>query len=247
MTDKPEKKSKAPKEENKEDSKKPFVLKPKKPISPWIYFNNVKVAELKQEKGLDQKQAFAKSAEIWKGMDDEQKGPYLAKAKLDDDRYRRQLSELSENGFFVTEDGTKSTDLYVDAKKKYGEDCVVPKKPLSAYLYYTSQNVNAVKEKEGCSHPEAMKKCGEIWNGLDGEAKKKYQDLQEDDTARYKGQIEMLDKKGYFMMADGTKSSDHKAKKAKKRSKKAEEADTNGDEKAKKKGKKPKTEKTGDE
>ena len=42
----------------------------------------------------------------------------------------------------MTEDGQKSTDLYVDPKKKYGETCVVPKKPLSAYLFYTTENVN---------------------------------------------------------------------------------------------------------
>jgi hypothetical protein len=29
------------------------VLKPKKPTSPWIYFNNQKVAELKTKEGMD--------------------------------------------------------------------------------------------------------------------------------------------------------------------------------------------------
>ena len=38
--------------------------------------------------------------------------------------------------------GEKSTDQYIDPKKKYGETCVVPKKPLSAYLFFTTENVN---------------------------------------------------------------------------------------------------------
>jgi hypothetical protein len=46
----------------------------------------------------------------------------------------------------MTEDGQKSTDLYVDPKKKYGEDCLLPRKPLSAYLFYTTENVNLLKE-----------------------------------------------------------------------------------------------------
>jgi|TARA_B110001450_G_C17594604_1_gene470294 hypothetical protein len=81
------------------------------------------------------------------------------------------MAELEEKGYFTTADGVKSTDLYVDPKKKYGEDCVVPKKPLSAYLFFTTENVNKIKEKENCSHPEAMKKCGQIWNELEADKK----------------------------------------------------------------------------
>ena len=36
-----------PKGKKEAGGDKPFVLKPKKPTSPWIYFNNEKVAELK--------------------------------------------------------------------------------------------------------------------------------------------------------------------------------------------------------
>jgi hypothetical protein len=61
-------------------------------------------------------------------------------------------------------DGKKSTDLSVlssvPAKKKYGDDCLLPKKPLSAYLCYTTENVNQLKENDNCTHTEAMKKCG---------------------------------------------------------------------------------------
>ena len=85
----------------------------------------------------------------------------------------------------MTEDGQKSTDMYVDPKKKYGEDCLLPKKPLSAYLFYTTENVNQLKEKENCTHPQAMKKCGELWNALSSEGRQKYVDMHEQDLARY--------------------------------------------------------------
>lgn len=101
---------------------------------------------------------------------------------------------------------------------------MVPKKPLSAYLFYTQENVNQLKEKEGCTHPEAMKKCGELWNKLEGDAKKVYEDKHDKDVLRYKGQAEDLDKKGYFIMDDGTKSSEHTAK-LKKRAKKSDASD----------------------
>lgn len=127
-------------------------------------------------------------------MTDEQKKPYLDKSKQDEQRYQRQLKELEQNGFFMTEDGIKSTDLRVDPKKKYGETCVVPKKPLSAYLFYTTENVNKIKEKEGCTHPEAMKKCGELWNKLQPDEKKTYEDKHDKDALRYKRQSDDLDK-----------------------------------------------------
>jgi hypothetical protein len=123
------------------------VLKPKKGTSAWIYFNTETVAKLKVEQKMEQKTAFAKSAEIWKTMNDTDKTPYAAKAKADEVRFQTQLKELEDKGFFTTADGIKSTDLYVDPKKKYGEDCFVPKKPLSAYLFFTTEKVNKIKEE----------------------------------------------------------------------------------------------------
>lgn len=69
--------------------KEPYVLKPKKPTSPWIYFNNQKVAELKSKEGMDQKEAFAKSAQIWKTMEDSDKQPYIDMSKKDEERFNQ--------------------------------------------------------------------------------------------------------------------------------------------------------------
>ena len=78
------------KKSNKEsDKNEQFVLKPKKPTSAWIYFNTATVAKLKIEKKLDQKEAFAKSAEIWKTLSDEDKKPHQEKSKADDESAKR--------------------------------------------------------------------------------------------------------------------------------------------------------------
>jgi hypothetical protein len=53
-----------------EVKKSDFVLKPKKSTSAWIYFNSETVAKLKSEQNMEQKVAFGKSAEIWKGLTD---------------------------------------------------------------------------------------------------------------------------------------------------------------------------------
>ena len=84
METKKEKKSKAKAKDEApkiQEKKEDFVLKPKKATSPWIYFNNEMVAKLKSEKGRDQKEAFAKSAEVWKGLTENEKEVYIAKSK----------------------------------------------------------------------------------------------------------------------------------------------------------------------
>lgn len=55
----------------------PNVLKPKKPSSAWIFFNNEQVLKLKKEANFDQKTAFAKSATLWKTLSDDEKKPYF--------------------------------------------------------------------------------------------------------------------------------------------------------------------------
>ena len=98
-----------------------------------------------------------------------------------------------------------------DLKKKYG-DVVLPKKPMSGYICYTTHNVNRVKEEHKIPHTEAMSKCGELWNKLPANEKKKYDDMHDKDVIRYENQLKELEKKGYFTMEDGSKSSDHTPK-----------------------------------
>lgn len=81
-----------------------------------------------------------------------------------------------------------------------------------------------------------MKKCGEVWSTLAAKDKKKYDALHEKDQKRYEGELAHLDKHGFFMMADGTKSSDNKAKakKVKKSKSTGKETESEEDEKPQK-------------
>ena len=151
-------------------------------------------------------------------MTDKQKEPYVKKSNADEQRYQKQLKELDTKGYFINDDGVKSTDVMIDPKKKYGKDCVVPKRPISAYLAFTTDMVNKLKEKEKIEkHTDAMKRCGEIWSKYSDKEKKKYNDLHDKDVKRYDKQMLELHKKGFFIMDDGSKSSDHQAKIKKKR------------------------------
>ena len=56
-----------------------------------------------------------------------------------------------------------------------------------------------------------MKKCGALWNALTEEEKKKYDEMHNKDEIRYRKQMDDLDKLGYFVTEDGSKSSEHRA------------------------------------
>ena len=80
-----------------------------------------------------------------------------------------------------------------------------------------------------------MKRCGEIWSKFSDKEKKKYNDLHDKDVKRYDKQLMELHKKGFFIMNDGSKSSDHQAKIKKKRDKATQDSDSESEKKAAKK------------
>ena len=102
-----------------------------------------------------------------------------------------------------------------DKDKAEEDDKVKPSKPIGTYIYYSNSNVPKIKEAEGCSHKEAMSKCGEQWAKASDKEKAPFVKQHEDDIKRYDKQVKELETKGFFMMADGTKSSDHELKKKK--------------------------------
>lgn len=57
-----------------------------------------------------------------------------------------------------------------------------------------------------------MKIVGEQWNKLDDKERQKFEKLALKDKERYEQNVKDLLNLGYFMMPDGTKSSEHKKK-----------------------------------
>lgn len=54
-----------------------------------------------------------------------------------------------------------------------------------------------------------MRQVGAEWNVLTEEQKAPFNAKHDADVKRYEGQVKQLKEKGYFIMADGTKSTDH--------------------------------------
>lgn len=67
------------------------------------------------------------------------------------------------------------------------------------------------------SQIEAMKQCGAEWSALNEEQKAPFIAKNKEDELRYQAQKKELQEKGYFIMADGSKSTDHEVPTSRKR------------------------------
>ena len=67
---------------------------------------------------------------------------------------------------------------------------VMPKKAMSPYLCFTSKNLKRiVEENKGLVYKDAVKKCAEIWNLMDENARKEYIDLAAKDQERRENEL----------------------------------------------------------
>ncbi|TNV78261.1 hypothetical protein FGO68_gene7208 [Halteria grandinella] len=88
------------------------------------------------------------------------------------------------------------------------EDIIKPTRPLSAYIFFSTERTKEIKAT-GKTQIEAMRQCGVEWNALTEEQKAPFLAKNKEDEKRYLAQQQEVKDKGYFIMKDGTKSTDH--------------------------------------
>ena len=200
-----------------------------------MFYQTAEVKRLKEEEGLSHAEAFKQAGLKWNDMSEEQKKPYDDENDKDIKRHEKQLSDLEKKGYFMTEDGVKSTDLPVDPKKKWGKDVVLPSRPMSAYNAFQKMEREAIKAKHpDAKHTEMFGILSKEWDKLSDKDKKKYEKEVEADTARFDREMAELIKNGFFIYEKDGKSSADVQKKIKKDKKKEEDADKTPEEKVEK-------------
>jgi hypothetical protein len=60
-----------------------------------------------------------------------------------------------------------------------------PTRPISAYIYFSTETIPKLKADEGIAHKDAMAKAGKLWNELSEEDRKPYNKLHDESVARY--------------------------------------------------------------
>lgn len=94
-------------------------------------------------------------------------------------------------------------------KEKEDPNVVKPTRAISSYIFFSNETIPKLKEEKKIAHKDAMGEAGKIWNKMSDDEKKPFDKMHEEDVKRYEKQLKELKDKGYFIMADGTKSSDH--------------------------------------
>jgi hypothetical protein len=143
----------------------------------------------------------------WQSMGEEERGPYEKQHEKDVARVAKQAAEREKKGYFTLDDGSKSTDptnakLLKPAKnskssttaavKKTGDDSdeeekCKPKRPTSAYLYFSTEYSKKLREK----HPEEKSLTffaplvKQQWESMTDEDKETYDALNAADKVRY--------------------------------------------------------------
>lgn len=113
---------------------------------------------------------------------------------------------------------TSNKKKKVHKKEEEKDERVKPQRPLNNYIYYSNDMVPKIKAEQGIPHKEAMVKAAEIWKEMSEKEKKPYNDMHYQDVERFEGQMNELKENGFFLMADGTKSTDIEASSKKRKS-----------------------------
>ena len=114
-------------------------------------------------------------------------------------------------------DGQQSNEV-VPSNAKFLDHVVVPTKPKTNYMIYMlSAQKDIHQQNPNLKLAETSKLIGEQWRNLSDDEKEKYSQIVVKDKHRYEQQVQDLLTKGFFIMQDGSKSSEHQKKIKKKR------------------------------
>jgi len=160
-------------------------------MSAFFFFANENRKKLKVSNPEFGIKEVAKSNSVaWKALSAEDRKPYNEMVSKDRKRYEKELKQLEEIGYFINQDGVKSTDLDLKGNKRdFPEGTVMPKKVRSSYLYFFSDCQKEAKSKlpegEKTNVSAVTKGISSRWKNISESDKKKYEDMHLKDKERH--------------------------------------------------------------
>jgi hypothetical protein len=128
---------------------------------------------------------------------------------------------LASKGYFKMDDGTKSTDpsnahlIKVEKTKSVADEeepeSLQPKRAITSYMHFSMEfnaEIRATNPDVVMPFGEVSKLVSERWNTMTEDQKKPFEDKFAVDKLRQEKQVEELNKMGYFLMVNGSKSTD---------------------------------------
>lgn len=173
---------------------------PKRAKSAYLYFcDGARPGVKAKNADLGVTEIMKLVAAEWRGANDKARKKYVDMAKKDKERFAEEekafeeaFAGLSEADMAaVLEGGKKGKKKNAKKDKKRKRDPNMPKRPTTAFLYFTADKRAEVKEANpGIKVTDVSKKIGEMWRALDDAGKAPYAEKASTDRARWKEEME---------------------------------------------------------
>ena len=204
---------------------------PKRVMNDYMLFNMNFGSEVSADaKDMNERGKLVKKA--FENMTSDQKKK-LEKIKADAEKlYKKRLAEFEKKGYYITEEGERSDMLPLKLSKYEG----APKNVIDNFsafkILYKDLVKESLTEEERKSIGNYAKKYKELFEKITKKQEDAVAKYILEDKKRYEKERTEYNEKGYYTLADGTRSIDQK-KKPSKEGKKEEEAEATS---SKKKG-----------
>jgi len=145
-------------------------------------------------------------------MTDVAKQKYQKLSDQDKVRFEKETAMLASKGYFINKDGVKSTDIKPELKH-FPKSTVMPKGKIRAQNCYMKAAQPQVKHDfPELPQADRFRKIFEQWAAMTPKEKMPYEQQALEDAKRYDNEVDQLRTHGFFVNADGVKSTDLKKK-----------------------------------
>ena len=180
---------KTAKKTSKSVKKKKDPAAPKKNCSSYIFFCKDMRESVKSENpGLKGTEITKEIAKLWKGLEEDDKGPFIEKAEADKQRFLDEMKSYTPSEGFSNEESEGKTKTAKTKKaRKPG-----PKKASSSYLFFCKEHRSKVKTLyPDMDSKDITRELGRVWKEeMTDKKKKKFEKLAAEDKARYEEEKE---------------------------------------------------------
>lgn len=198
-------------------------VKPKQALSAYMFFMTEQFSiQKKSNPDMKMVEIGKVNSQKWGTLSDKQKEKYIKLNEKDKVRYEKEMKQYEKQGWFINSDGVNSKCLTKSGRVlDFEANTVLPKKVKSSFMFFHAEYFQKNKNAETkISVTDMSKKIGAEWGTMTSKQKLKYENLSKKDETRYNNQIKELKDNGFFIMEDGSKSSEHQKKIKVKRDKK---------------------------
>lgn len=184
-----EKTAKKTSKTSKSVKKKKDPAAPKKNCSSYIFFCKDMRESVKSENpDLKGTEITKEIANLWKKLEEDDKGPFIEKAEADKQRYLDEMKSYTPSEGFSNEESEGKTK----AKKTKKTRKPGPKKASSSYLFFCKEERSKVKALyPDMDSKDITRELGRVWKEeMTDKKKKKFEKLAAEDKARYEEEKE---------------------------------------------------------